>query len=80
MNARETTGELRNARRVQLGIRNYLVGEIYGDKKCRWPDGTKIKTSNIVAHYHNDDSFLTGNSLYKVTSWAEDAEHTGRAE
>lgn len=67
----EITGTLRNARILFEGDPRCpcLIGNVYGDSKGRFADGTPITTSRLKAQ---DDGcvFYTTYSVYKVESWA----------
>lgn len=45
-----------------------VVGDIYGDKKERWPDGYRVRTSKIETFaIHNQSRYIiTLNSTYKL--------------
>lgn len=66
------TGVLRNAKRITSIDEDHrapcLRGEIYGDSRGRFPDGSLVFTSTITAE--DGDTFTTRNSVYKVESWA----------
>lgn len=47
-----------------------VVGEIYGDTKGRFKDGTPIRTSTIVT-ITPDEEVITRNSTYKLGKKAE---------
>jgi hypothetical protein len=49
---------------------NRLAGDIYGDTRDRWRDGTPIHTSNVTRELPGE-VFVTRNSVYKVESWNE---------
>lgn len=69
----ELTGTLKNAKKAWLYDDKFVViGDIYGDSKNRFDDGTKIKTSVLVSE--NGDTITTRNSLYKV-EWQDDKIH-----
>ena len=51
-------------------VRGTVVGEIYGDTKGRFKDGTPIRTSSIV-EITPDKKVITRNSTYKLGKKAE---------
>jgi len=67
-------GTLKNARRVAVGEDSRapcLRGQVYGDVKGRFRDGTVITTSTIMEEQGN--LFRTRFSAYRVESWAGEA-------
>lgn len=67
-------GTLKNARRVAVGEdprAPCLRGQVYGDVKGRFPDGTVITTSTIMEE--QGALFRTRFSAYRVESWAGEA-------
>lgn len=46
-----------------------LCGRIYGDRKGRFIDGTKVLTTAVKTRFPGD-IFRTRNTTYKVKSWA----------
>lgn len=54
-------GTIKNAHRDG----NVVVGTIYGDRKKRFPDGTKIHTSRVMEELP-DSIIRTRNSVYKI--------------
>jgi len=67
----EITGTLRNARLIFEGDPRCpcLRGQVYGDIRGRFPDGSSITTSRIKAQEYGL-VFLTTYSVYRVESWA----------
>ena len=66
----QITGNLKNVRRVARGEdprAPCLSGEVYGDIRGRFHDGTRITTSTIMSE--DGDVFVTRNSAYRVDSW-----------
>lgn len=64
-------GTLRNARLLFEGDPRCpcISGDVFGDTKGRFPDGTRITTSRLKAQ-EDGCVFLTTYSVYKVESWA----------
>jgi hypothetical protein len=69
----KVTAELREARRYVFSHGTVLIGQIFNDAKGRWPDGTVVNTSAILTEA-GGDLFITRNSSYQVTSWADNNE------
>ena len=63
----QITGVLRNAQPKYLTTGGYVVGNIYGDVRGRFPDGSLIHTSFVVRQ--EGDLIFTLNSVYRVESW-----------
>lgn len=61
----EVTAELRNWMYDTNG-NGVFWGEIYGDKKERWPDGRHIHTSSVEEIVEKEDHYIvyTLNSVY----------------
>lgn len=69
----EITGTLKNARRYSAQDDHRgpcLNGDIHGDVRGRFRDGTNVTTSTIVEELP-DNVFKTRNSTYRVETWAE---------
>ncbi|MBZ9888149.1 hypothetical protein LB559_09375 [Mesorhizobium sp. BR1-1-3] len=69
----DIVGTLKNAYRVAPGMdprAPCLHGQVYGDTKGRFRDGTWITTSTIMSEEGNE--FRTRFSAYRVVSWADD--------
>jgi hypothetical protein len=67
MQSKIVTAELRNWSRETVHGIALIVGDVYGDSKGRWKDGTYIRTSNLLGVTEGSDFFLfqTRNSVYK---------------
>lgn len=64
-------GVLRNAEWIKEGDPRSpcLCGEVYGDTKGRFRDGTSIVTSTVMSEDDGTGVFQTRYSAYKVESW-----------
>jgi hypothetical protein len=60
----EITATIKNATFHGNGDKQYVRGNIYDDKECRWPDGTSICTSAI--RDVTGDIVITRNSTYRI--------------
>ncbi len=67
----EYHAELRNAEWRESDNAKWLVGFIYGDKKGRFEDGERVKTSPVEKTWPGDVFQTRSHTYYKVTSWAE---------
>lgn len=56
---------IKSAWKEKWGEHTIILGQIYGDKKSRFPDGKFIHTSYVVEELP-DGVFKTRNSVYKV--------------
>ena len=62
----ELTAELRRWKLAKTPQGYYYWGDIYGDSKKRWEDGTRIHTSQVMSkvRYDSCTHVKTRNSLY----------------
>ena len=51
-----------------------LIGTIHADTTNRFPDGTTVRTSPIVAQHK--DVIITRNSVYYVANWSQSKEQS----
>jgi hypothetical protein len=64
------TALLRNVDKMQAFRKTFLMGEVYGDARGRWPDGTKIGTGFIAHEFDGGTLFETySGDRYLVESW-----------
>lgn len=60
----QVTAELRNWTKVSYGGKTVIQGDIYGDTRMRFGDGTFVSTS-FVERIEGDVAF-TRNSVYRL--------------
>lgn len=74
--AAKIDADLRNVYFVpcQMGPQKRIAcGEIFGDHRRRWPDGTDVYTSYIVSGPDADGVIRTRNSVYRIASYCAGA-------
>lgn len=65
------TARLRQVvRQKGLNGQEYLVGNVYGDRFERWPDGLRIHTSYVLEEVSENVFRTRSDHHYRVESWA----------
>jgi hypothetical protein len=60
----QITGTIKNARFFDIGSKQIVCGQIYGDAGNRFEDGTQINTSEVISV--DGDLVTTRNSVYRI--------------
>jgi hypothetical protein len=67
----QPTATLRDCSKDYYGKQYIVWGNIYGDTRGRWRDGTRIHTSDVKSFDEATQILHTLNSSYKIENWRE---------